>query len=254
VTLQVFNAGRLSPDDPLAQLLGARPLKPEQSRTASLGLTWRNDAGFSGSVDLYDIKVTDRFSQSAAMQIPAGVDNPMHYTSVSYYTNDFDTTTRGIDLVGSYATDLGPGKLGLTLAWNYNTTQVDSGATSVATSQTQRVIFEQRLPRNKGSLSATYQLGGWNLLGRMRHYGAWTDSSGNATGDIFQRFGAMTFFDLAVGYQFNAQHSLRIGADNLFNRYPDEATFQASRGLVYSRNAPYDTDGRNVYAQYTMRF
>lgn len=254
VTLQVFNAGRLSPDDPLAQLLGSRPLKPEQSRTASLGLTWRNDAGFSGSVDLYDIKVSDRFSQSASMQIPAGVDNPMRYTSVSYYTNDFDTTTRGIDLVGSYATDLGPGKLGLTLAWNYNTTQVDSGATSVATSQTQRVIFEQRLPRNKGSLSATYQLAGWNLLGRMRHYGAWTDSSGNATGDIFQRFGAMTFFDLSVGYNFDQHHSLRIGADNLFNRYPDEATFQASRGLVYSRNAPYDTDGRNLYAQYTLRF
>ncbi|WP_045049942.1 TonB-dependent receptor domain-containing protein, partial [Rouxiella chamberiensis] len=35
-TLQIFTSGRLSPNDPLAQLLGARPLKPEESRTASL--------------------------------------------------------------------------------------------------------------------------------------------------------------------------------------------------------------------------
>src|SRR5690606_33810563 len=125
VTLQVFTSGRLSPSDPLARMLGAKDLKPEQSRTASLGLTWRNDAGFSGSVDLYDIKVTDRFSQSASFQIPAGVANPMGYTSVSYFTNDFDTTTRGIDLVGSYATDLGAGRLNLTVGWNYNKTDVD---------------------------------------------------------------------------------------------------------------------------------
>ncbi|MBR7539107.1 TonB-dependent receptor, partial [Mycobacterium tuberculosis] len=44
-TLQIFTSGRLSPNDPLAQLLGARPLKPEESRTASLGLTWRTDLG-----------------------------------------------------------------------------------------------------------------------------------------------------------------------------------------------------------------
>jgi len=254
VTLQVFTSGRLSPNDPLARLLGARALKPEQSRTASLGLAWRNDAGLSGSVDLYDIKVTDRFSQSASFQIPAGVPNPMGYTSVSYFTNDFDTTTRGVDLVGSWVGDAGPGRLNLTLGWNYNRTQVDKGATSVATSQTQRVIFEERLPRQKGTVSANYDIGNWTVLGKLRHYGAWTDATGNATGDIFQRFGDIQFFDLAVAYRFNAGNSLRIGADNLFDRYPDEAVFQASRGLVYSRNAPYDTDGRNVYAEYRVAF
>jgi len=254
VTLQVFTSGRLSPSDPLARQLGASALKPEQSRTTSLGLAWRNDAGLSGSVDLYDIKVTDRFSQSAAFQIPAGIPNPMGYTSVSYFTNDFDTTTRGVDLVGNWVGDAGPGRLNLTLGWNYNRTQVDKGATSVATSQTQRVIFEERLPRQKGTFSADYAIGNWSVLAKLRHYGAWTDSTGNATGDIFQRFGDMQFFDLALAYRFNAGNSLRIGADNLFDRYPDEAVFQASRGLVYSRNAPYDTDGRNVYAEYRVKF
>lgn len=253
-TLQIFTSGRLSPSDPLARQLGARPLTPEQSRTASLGMTWRNASGFSGSIDVYDIKLTDRFSQSASVAVPAGMPNPMGYTSVNYYTNDFDTSTRGVDLVGNHQQDLGPGRLGMTLAYNYNRTRVDGGRTSVAANETQRVLFEDRLPEHKGSFTATYDVGRWSLMGRARYYGAWTDSSGNAAGDIYQRFGAMAFLDLAVAYAFNDRHSLRIGADNVLDRYPDEATFQASRGLVYSRNAPYDTDGANLYAQYRLQF
>ena len=254
VTLQVFTTGRLSPSDPLAIQLGAKPLKPEQSRTASLGLTWKNDLGFSGSVDLYDIKVTDRFSQSASFAVPAGVPNPLAYTSVSFYTNDFDTTTRGVDVVASHTTALGAGRLSTTLGYNYNQTQVDSGATGVATNESQRRIFEERLPRQKATLGSTYAWGRFSVLGKLRYYGAWTDSSGNATGDIFQRFGAMSFVDLAVSWNVTEQQTLRIGADNLFDRYPDEASFQASRGLIYSRNAPYDTDGRNLYAEYRIRY
>ena len=36
--------------------------------------------------------------------------------------------------------------------------------------------------------------------------------------------------------------------------YTDEAIFQASRGLVYSRNAPYDTNGGNYYVRLDARF
>jgi len=253
-TLQIFTSGRLSPADPLARQLGAKPLTAEQSRTASLGMTWRSALGFSGSVDVYDIKLTDRFSQSASFAVPAGVANPMGYSSVNFYTNDFDTTTRGVDLVGNYQRTLGPGTLGLTMAWNYNRTKVDGGSTSVATNESQRVLFEDRLPEHKGSFTSTYAVGGWSLMGRVRYYGEWTDSTGNATGDIYQRFGSMAFLDLAVGYAFNEHHSMRVGADNVLDSYPDEATFQASRGLVYSRNAPYDTDGANLYAEYRLRF
>lgn len=141
VTLQVFTTGRLSPSDPLAMQLGAQPLTPEQSRTASVGLTWKTDLGLSGSVDVYDIKVTDRFSQSAAFAVPAGVPNPLRYTSVSFYTNDFDTTTRGIDVVASHTAAVGAGRLSSTLGYNYNQTQVDGGSTGVATNLSQRRIF-----------------------------------------------------------------------------------------------------------------
>ena len=37
----------------------------------------RTDLGLSGSVDVYQIKLTDRFSQSASFAIPAGTPNPL---------------------------------------------------------------------------------------------------------------------------------------------------------------------------------
>jgi iron complex outermembrane receptor protein len=253
-TLLVFTSGRLANSDPLALALGAQPLKPEKSKNLSLGFTWKSQIGFSGSVDVYDIKLRDRFSTSASFAVPANVANPLRYTSINYFTNDFDTTTQGIDIVGNYLRRLGAGKLNTTLAWNYNTTTVDGGKTGVATNAAQRIVFEERLPRQKATFSTTYEQGQWSALGRVRHYGSWTDSTGNATGDIFQRFGAMQFFDLAASYKINGKHTLRFGIDNVFDKYPDEATYQASRGLIYSRNAPYDTDGRNLYVEYKVKF
>ena len=46
----------------------------------------------------------------------------------------------------------------------------------------------------------------------------------------------------------------RHGAENVFDQYPDEATYQASRGLIYSRNAPYDTDGGQYYVRLDFSF
>jgi iron complex outermembrane receptor protein len=253
-TLLVFTSGRLSNNDPLAIALGAKPLQPEKSKNLSLGLTWKNDLGLSGSVDLYDIKLRDRFSTSASFAVPASVPNPLRYTSVSYFTNDFDTTTKGVDVVGNYLSRVGSGKLNLTLAYNYNTTSVDGGNSSVATNASQRIVFEERLPRQKATFSAAYDIGSWSGLARARYYGAWTDSTGNATGDIFQRFGAIGFLDLAASYKVTSKQTIRFGIDNVLNKYPDEAVFQASRGLIYSRNAPYDTDGRNLYVDYTVKF
>ena len=64
----------------------------------------------------------------------------------------------------------------------------------------------------------------------------------------------MQFLDLAASYKITDTQSIRAGIDNVLDKYPDEATFQASRGLIYSRNAPYDTDGRNLYVEYKMKF
>ena len=186
--------------------------------------------------------------------VPAAFPNPQRFTSVSYFTNDFDTRTRGIDVVLNYARNLGPGRATATLAYNYNNTSVRSGTSAAIPNETQRRVFEERLPQNKGTASLGYDVGGFSLLLRGRYYGAWTDVSGNATGELFQRFGGIALFDVAVAYRFDEHFTLRAGAENVFDTYPDEATNQAVRGLIYSRNAPYDTDGGQYYVRLGVTF
>lgn len=261
MTLQLFTAGRLSPTNPVAAFLGAKPLEPEESETLTAGLTWRTGFGLSGSLDLYRIDVDKRFSSSATVTVtPAiraqlvalGVPGASSFTSINWFTNDFDTRTKGVDVVVTYQRDLEVGAVTLTGAYNYNKTEVRSGALS--NNPTQARLFEQSRPKHNLTGSATWTWDRLQLLGRVRYYGKWTDSTGNATGEIFQDFGAVTFFDLSASWKFNEQLTVRVGAENVFDKYPDEAVFQASRGLVYSRNSPYDTNGGQYYARVDVRF
>ncbi|MDZ4372683.1 MAG: hypothetical protein U1C74_14835, partial [Phenylobacterium sp.] len=54
---------------------------------------------------------------------------------------------------------------------------------------------------------------------------------------------------LSVSYDFANGVNVKVGVENIFDSYPDRATLDANRGLLYSRNAPFDTDG----GQYWMR-
>ncbi|MGA0603432.1 TonB-dependent receptor plug domain-containing protein [Caulobacter sp. KR2-114] len=261
VTLQLFTTGRLSPTNPVAAFLGAKPLQPETSRTYTAGAVWKNDAGFSASVDLYQIDVFKRFSQSAnitvtpaiqAQLVALNIPGATSFTSINFFTNDFNTRTRGIDLTGGYEHAVGPGRLNLTAAYNYNQTRVTSG--SLTANATQKVLYEQSLPRHNVTGTAVYSWGAFDLLGRVRYYGPWTDSTGNSSGDIFQRFHGIAFVDASVTWHATRSLSVRGGAENLFNTYPDKAVFQASRGLVYSRNSPYDTNGGLYYVRFDAKF
>jgi len=92
------------------------------------------------------------------------------------------------------------------------------------------------------------------VLGRVRYYGSWTDSTGNTTGELLQSFGSINMIDVAVSYDVLSHLTVTVGADNVFNSYPDQATFQSSRGLIYSRNSPYSTDGGLYYVRLNARF
>ena len=59
---------------------------------------------------------------------------------------------------------------------------------------------------------------------------------------------------MSLSAQVTDQVKITVGAENLFDTYPDEATFQASRGLIYSRNAVYDTDGGLYYVRVGAKF
>lgn len=51
-----------------------------------------------------------------------------------------------------------------------------------------------------------------------------------------------------------ANVTVALAAENVFDEYPEEATNQANRRLIYSRNAPYVTDGGHDYLRLDTRF
>ena len=262
-TLEVFTNGRFSPQGPVAAIIAQRdgveinPLQPEESTNYTLGLAYRNASGLSASVDLYQVEITDRLGSSGGFVLTdaerqalsdAGVPGGGTFSSVSFYQNTDGATVKGIDIVASYVTDFAGGSLTFSGAYNYNERESDSASAD------EDRKYQEGLPQHTANATLTYAQGPFQAFGRVRYYGSWTDNSGNSTGEIFQEFGAMTLFDIGVTYDVNEHVSVRAGAENVFDSYPDEATFQANRGLIYSRNAPYDTDGGNYYLRVETRF
>lgn len=258
VSLEVFTRGRYSPEGDIARIINERTdtnivsLSPEESDNLSVGLTYQNNEGLNASLDLYRVEISDRFGSSdtytltadeRAQLVALGVTGAESITGVSFYQNDFDTRTTGLDAVISQSLEVGAGDLSLVLAYNYNKTDVTGGG--IAQNERQRTIFEDRLPKHSANFTANYSVGDLSYLARVRYYGEWTDNSGNADGDIYQTFGAKAFVDVGADYQVTDNINVSLNIENLFDTYPDEATFQANRGLIYSRNAPYDTDGGN---------
>jgi len=268
VTLNLVTNGRFNPTGPVADIINSRaagqvitPLKPETSDNLSIGLTYRNDFGFTATVDAYQVDVMDRFSsrggfqltdadraQLAALGIPGGES----ITNVSFFQNVFDTQTRGIDLVLSQAADIGGGQLNLTAAFNVNKTEVAKEHVPGVFNDVSRSLFEESNPSENATAGVEYAIGAWVLNARARYYGSWTDTDDSAN-VIFQDFGSEVFFDSSVSYQFSNGLTLRAGAENIFDSYPDEARRQANRGLIYSRNSPYDTDGGKYYLRADWR-
>ena len=260
-TLEVYTAGRLSPLNPVSKQFGAKPLEPETSTNISGGLVWNMDEHSILSVDYYQVEVDNRFGVSSSYTVTdeikanlaaAGVSGADSFTSINFFTNDYDTKTTGIDITFSQLFVFEDSQLHLSVAYNHNKTEVTAG--SLTADPDAKRVFEENLPQNAGNISLKYTRGNAQISGRMRYFGDWTDYSGNSDGQIFQDFGSMYLFDLTLSYQFENGMGVRIGAENILNSYPDEATRQANRGLIYPRTAPYSTDGGRWFARFDYAF
>lgn len=261
MTLNLFTSGRLAPTSPVAQYFGAQPLQAEESTSYTLGMTMRTDNGFNGSIDVYQIDVDNRFGQSQRYNVTdeirqellsQGVASAESFTSVNFYTNAFDTRTRGIDVAGNYTFTTSYGDIRVAGAVNYNDTQVTKQDGTIGDSGVVRI--EDGLPKFNGNLSASWQRNSLEYFARLRYYGKWTDSADQASGQLYQDFGSEMLMDISATWHYSDALKARLGIENLFNSYPDEATLQASRGLIYSRHAPYDTDGGQYYIRFDYKF
>jgi iron complex outermembrane receptor protein len=254
--------------------LGAKPLDAEKSTNFSLGAVTKLGRG-SLTVDAFHIDIRDRIVLSENLTQA----NVRDYLAANgfpgvgggrFFINGVDTTTKGVDVVLNYPWSLGQaGRFDLTLAGNYTDTDVTKvpqttalAALSPAPPLFDRVnvlTFEQGTPKTKFTASGTWNLGPWGATLRATRYGK-VLTPGTAPGQtpgttviLDHTMAAKTLVDLEGRWAVSKALSLALGAENLFDQYPDSypTSLNATGNAPFPNYSPFGRSGRYVYARLT---
>src|SRR5207249_2162563 len=94
--------------------------------------------------------------------------------NINYFTNGFDTSTKGVDFVGTWRHQIFDGNLTTTLAYNYNKSKVTKFDAHVI-SNAQIIDVAHLAPNHRATLSGNFTRGPWTLNARENYYGSWRD-------------------------------------------------------------------------------
>lgn len=253
---------------PIAQYYGAVPLQPEKSTNFGLGFVINPIRNFTVTVDGYSIKVRDRISITSLFDVTAADVAALPTLAlvgaggaVQYFTNGFDTRTQGVDVVATYRASVMDHPLNLTLAYNYNKSKV-TDYSPVAISSARINDISNYAPKHRANFSANWSLGAFSISARENFYSSWT-LEGDYPGD---HFGSEFTTDIDLSYAFDEHYTLSIGANNLFNNYPDKLTSTAvspifpltgstAYGEVYpGTGGPFGLNGGFWYARVRIKY
>ena len=259
--------------DPAAVALGATELTAEESVNSTIGFAYELD-NFNLTVDAYYITIDDRIvlsenlsgTEVEAILVSAG---ELNTSRARYFTNAIDTTTKGIDVVATYDQSLDNyGDLRFSLAVNVNDTKVSNvkanpseldalGDDYILFSEREIARFETSTPKNKINFATTWTNDDIAVTLRATRYGEVVDPSTDT--DLNEVLDAKWITDLDVGYQLTADIKLSVGANNLFDQYPQDTLSNVRQSdfnqiFPYSPFSAYGTDGRFVYGRATYTF
>ncbi len=250
--------------NPAGIALGAEPLKAEESDNFSLGLVLTPAEGLYVTIDAYQIKVKDRITlsenlTSTAVRTYLNTNGFPDVAGGRYFTNALDTTTTGIDVVGTYTWNLASSKLDLTSGYNYNKTEIDRVAANPAALQlidptalrfgrVELGRFEVGAPRDKFFLNSIWTKGGFSIGATATRYGEFTIRNANPALD--QTFDPKWLLDLSVAYKVD-NWEFTVGGDNVLNEYPEEVIYANSTSgqLPWPTQSPFGFNGGYLYAR-----
>ena len=252
----------------VAKYFGATTLRPEESTNYSAGIVLTPVDNLLVTVDWYSIAVRHRIGisqQFNVTQADIAKLSDLAYVgaggTVQYFTNGFDTQTKGIDLVGTYRFNLGPGHLATTLAYNYNKTDVTRFDPNVI-SAARRIDIQHYAPNHRANLNFDYQLGPFSAVLHQNYYGTFRDEN-DYPGQLFS---AQWTTDLDLAYNVWRNVTVAIGGRNIFNAYPDKIansgqiqvypqTQSLVDGEVYPRTGgPFGINGAFYYFRLAAKF
>ncbi|MGZ5134482.1 MAG: TonB-dependent receptor, partial [Flavitalea sp.] len=263
-----YEVGTFPNDSRPAQLLGIPALRPEKSKNVSAGFTG-NLGKFKVTLDGYFISIDDRIVITDQFQ--GGTGNPVdieiarllalaNANRASFFANAINTETKGVDLVVTYASKLGPGNFRAdftgTLSKTVRVGEIKSspelaGKESIYFSESNRVFLEESVPREKAGLTLTYGLNKLNFFLRNVYFGDVTEATNDPLTQ--QVYDSKIVTDLSIGYKFVKNLRLTLGANNLLDVYPDKTIDVPTTGgnqFIYSRRTTqFGYNGRYLFAR-----
>ena len=219
------------------------------------------------TLDFFDIRMKDRLSLSQDFAltedqkkdlIAEGVTSAANLQEFRFFTNDFDTTTQGIDAVVTV-----PVMDGSVIAvYNYMLTSVTDH--NPDTFDDLRIKeLEENLPKHRASLTVVQPfMDNFGVLARGGYWGDWFDSEDNAT------YTGKLIVDLEVTYTADSGIAFALGGNNILDTYPDEnpaytddtpaikgdSYTPADVGNTYGQFSPFGFDGAFWYAKVGYSF
>jgi len=262
----LVDSALLPPTNPVSQILGGTELQPEESESYTLGAVYRSGDLFL-TVDYYNIKVEDRISQSDKIDLTDaqkvalkadGVPNVDSIAQVSFFTNDFDTTTQGVDIVANYSMDLLGGYATFSMAYNWNETTVDRFSAITGDFKVKRL--EEDLPQHRATYTWSQQWEDFSGFLRYNYFGEYQGVHVDYDATAIMADPSFTI-DAEVTYFATESLSFTAGANNLFDQEPEKLDFEAATGIPnnnwggkYYETSPYGINGGFYYVKATYTF
>lgn len=235
----IVRKGIFNNESQAAQVLGFDKLKQEISINGSAGFTLQPAKGLFITVDGYIIKVKDRIVitsniTDSRLADPQVVGEGNSVKSGRFFANAIDTETKGVDVVVSYDWKLAGGSLNINLAGNYTETKITDFhfPENLGTPQNeffgpdQINIIETLSPKTKASLGLTYGIGKFSFLVRNTYFGK-VIRDGFPFGEV-QEFSPKVVTDISVGYDITKNINFTVGANNVFDVFPDLQIYKNS--------------------------
>jgi iron complex outermembrane receptor protein len=286
-------AGTFTNDSRIAQILGIPTLKQETSISYSLGATARITKGLDLTVDAYQIDINNRIilSNTFSGGNDAALANALFNAgaqTASVFANGINTRSKGIEGVLSYITAWGRNQ-SLVVSLAHSSIQnrvrrdangkiiihgspvlINSGQLSKYFTRQDQARIEVESPQQKDIFTAQYKYGAFGILVRFSYFGkvsflADSTNGGNISANAFdggkqetldQTFAAKTLTDLSISYTLNKILTINLGADNVFDVYPDKQTHYGNTStgrFTYARTvSQFGYNGRYIYGRLTL--
>ena len=249
---------QLPPNSAGGRLLGLGDgLHPEHSVQYSLGLVWQPTSRVIGTLDVYRITITDRIvatgnlygtlngvAQPSSAAINAAIaanGNQLDpavlatgSTGVTMFTNGIDTRTQGADLTFDVPEHYAFGRIDWSVGANFNQTALTRVPATPARLGGQTLYDTTALsdlttasPRYVINLGARWRIRKLSVDLTEQIYGPsseWESDGGDNPANVPEYFkstlATAALTNLSIGYRLTRRLAVRVGALNLFDRYP----------------------------------